>query len=88
MLRGVKSGLGGHDAGASEVDEGVENASLQLSEWRRLALSESPTFSGFTDIFKKKLMFLALKTSPTSGIVDGGIQDDHTGVTTQQRHSV
>ena len=53
VLRGVKSGLGGHDAGASVVDEGVENASLQLSEWRRLALSESPTFSGFTDMFKK-----------------------------------
>ena len=28
--RPVESGLGGHDDGASGVDEGVENASLQL----------------------------------------------------------
>ena len=30
--RAVKAGLGGHDAGASGVDEGVETASLPLSK--------------------------------------------------------
>ena len=45
--RGVKSGLGGHDDGASGVDEGVESASLPLRKRGRLASSVCPTFSDF-----------------------------------------
>ena len=39
--------LGGHDDGASGVDDGVENASLPLSKRGRLAMSDCPTFSVF-----------------------------------------
>ena len=45
--RTVEAGLGGHDAGVSGVDEGVESASLPLSKLGRLAWSDCPTFSGF-----------------------------------------
>ena len=47
LVRCVKAGLGGHDAGVSWVEEGVENTSSLISKRGRLALSECPTFSGF-----------------------------------------
>ena len=46
-LRPVKAGLGGHDAGASGDDEGVEDTSAPISKRGRTALSGHPTFSGF-----------------------------------------
>ena len=45
--RPVGAGLGGHDDGASGVDEGVESSSLLLSKRGRSALSDCPTFSDF-----------------------------------------
>ena len=41
----VKSGLGGHDAGVSRVDEGVENISLPLRKRGRMVLSDCATFN-------------------------------------------
>ena len=49
-VRRVKAGLGGHDAGVSGVDDGVENTSFPISKQGRLALSECPTFNGFKGI--------------------------------------
>ena len=46
-LRPLESGLGGHDAGVSRVDEGVETTSLPLLKWGRTALSECAAFSDF-----------------------------------------
>ena len=46
-LRPVKAGLGGHDDGASGVDDGVEKSSIRISKRGRTAMSEYPTFSGF-----------------------------------------
>ena len=46
-VRRVKAGLGGHDAGVSGVDDGVENTSFPISKRGRLALPECPAFSGF-----------------------------------------
>ena len=40
-------GLGGHDDGASEVDEGVENAPFPVSKQERSSLLVCPTFSDF-----------------------------------------
>ena len=48
-LRTVKAGLGGHDDGASGVDEGVGNSSFLFRKSRRTALTELRTFSRFTD---------------------------------------
>ena len=45
--RTVKAGLGGHDDGASGVDDGVETTSIPLSKRGRSALSDCPTFSDF-----------------------------------------
>ena len=45
--RTVEAGLGGHDDGASGVDEGVENASLPLSkrdDWHGLIVPPSVIF--------------------------------------------
>ena len=47
MLRPVKSGLGGHDGGASGVDGGVEKSSIPISKRGRMAGSDHPTFSDF-----------------------------------------
>ena len=46
-LRPVEAGLGGHDDGASGVDEGVKNTSTRLWKRCRSALSGHATFSGF-----------------------------------------
>ena len=45
--RRVESGLGGHDDGASGVNEGVERPLIQLSKRGRLALPDCPTFGEF-----------------------------------------
>ena len=45
--RPVEAGLGGHDAGASGDDEGVEKTLIPLWKQGRLALLETPTFIGF-----------------------------------------
>ena len=43
----VKACLGGHDAGASGVDEGAGNASIPISKRTWMASPEFVTFSGF-----------------------------------------
>ena len=57
VLRPVKAGLGGHDAGVSGDDEGVEDAPISLWKRGRIVLTESPTFSVFVpapkDIFSE-----------------------------------
>ena len=49
-LRPVKAGLGGHDAGVSGGDEGVEKASIPLWKRGRMAMSGHPTFSDFIGV--------------------------------------
>ena len=49
-LRPVKSGLGGHDAGVSGGDEGVEDTSIPILKPGRTGMSDHPTFSGFRRI--------------------------------------
>ena len=73
-LRTVEAGLGGHDAGASGVEEGVESASLPLSKRGRLTMSDRPTFSVFcgqvNDFFsenKTTETFLPLARCPHHG---------------------
>ena len=46
-LRTVEAGLGGHDACASVVDEGVSMSSFPISKRGRLVMSDCPTFIGF-----------------------------------------
>ena len=46
-LMGVKSCLGGHDAGVSGGDAGVEKAPIPISERGRMAMSGHPTFGDF-----------------------------------------
>ena len=57
-LRPVKSGLGGHEAGVSGVDEGVEKSSLPTLKGGRMALFVCTTFSDFlgvgNDVFDEK----------------------------------
>ena len=45
--RGVESGLGGHDAGVSGVDERVKDRPFPIWKRSRLVESERPTFSDF-----------------------------------------
>ena len=49
-LRPVKSGLRGHEAGVSGVDEGDEKASVSLWKRGRIAKSERVTFSDFSGV--------------------------------------
>ena len=51
-LRSDKACLGGHDAGVSGIEEGVENTSLPITKRGRLRLSDCPTFSGFVGVEK------------------------------------
>ena len=67
-LRGVKAGLGGHDAGVSGGDAGVEDISIPISKRGRLALSESPTFSGFWP-FEVKMTVRGKKNSNMSCLI-------------------
>ena len=57
-LRPVKAGLGGHEAGVSGVDEGVEKTSLPILKGGRMALFVCTTFSDFlgvgNDVFVEK----------------------------------
>ena len=46
-LRPVEAGLGGHDDGASGVDDGVEISSLPYCKRGRSAQSDCPTFSDY-----------------------------------------
>ena len=49
-LKLVGSGLGGHDAGVSGDDEGVENKPFPSTKRRRMALSNCATFSDFISV--------------------------------------
>ena len=48
-LTPVKSGLGGHEEGVREVDEGVQNASPPSWKRMRTVMSECTTFSDLTE---------------------------------------
>ena len=56
--RPVKSGLGGHEAGVSGVDEGITNPSFPTMKGGRMALFVCTTFSDFlgvgNDVFDEK----------------------------------
>ena len=45
--RPLEAGLGGHDDGVFGDDEGVENASIRLRKWWRVAKFVCVTFSDF-----------------------------------------
>ena len=50
--RGVEAGLGGHDAGASGDDEGVEKILIPIRNRGQMVLTESPTFRDFVPAWK------------------------------------
>ena len=52
-LRPVKAGLGGHDAGVSGVDDGVENTSIPLRKRGRTVLSDCATFNDISGVNKE-----------------------------------
>ena len=49
-LKLVGSGLGGHDAGVSGDDEGVENKPFPSTKLRRVAMSNCASFSDFVGV--------------------------------------